>query len=108
MKIVNELLSRGVRIPNPAGIEIGPDVNLDRISGEGVVIHSGCRISGERTLILPGARLGAEGPVTVENCLIGPGVELKGGYFREAVFLAKASCGLGSHVREGTILEEAC
>ena len=72
-----------------------------------MVIHSGCRISGERTLILPGARLGAEGPVTVENCLIGPGVELKGGYFREAVFLAKASCGLGSHVREGTILEEA-
>ncbi len=107
MKIVNELLSRGVRIPDPTGIEIGAEVDIGRISGEGVVIHSGCRISGERTLILPGARLGAEGPVTVENCLIGPGVELKGGYFREAVFLAKASCGLGSHVREGTILEEA-
>ena len=44
--------------------------------------------------------------MTVENCLVGPGVELKGGYFREAVFLEKASCGLGSHVREGTILEE--
>jgi UDP-N-acetylglucosamine/UDP-N-acetylgalactosamine diphosphorylase len=81
-------------------------VDIQRISGEGVVIHAGCRISGERTLILPGARLGAEAPVTVENCLVGPGVELKGGYFREAVFLEKASCGLGSHVREGTILEE--
>jgi UDP-N-acetylglucosamine/UDP-N-acetylgalactosamine diphosphorylase len=99
-------LQRGVRIPNPAAIYIGPEVDLDRIAGEGVVIHAGCRISGERTLILPGAKLGAEGPVTVENCLVGPGVELKGGYFREAVFLAKASCGLGSHVREGTILEE--
>jgi hypothetical protein len=106
MEIVNKLLQRGVRIPNPAAIYIGPEVDLDRIAGEGVVIHSGCRISGERTLILPGARLGAEAPVTVENCLVGPGVELKGGYFREAIFLEKASCGLGSHVREGTILEE--
>jgi UDP-N-acetylglucosamine/UDP-N-acetylgalactosamine diphosphorylase len=106
MEIVNKLLQRGVRIPNPAAIYIGPEVDLDRIAGEGVVIHAGCRISGERTLILPGARLGAEAPVTVENCLVGPGVELKGGYFREAVFLEKASCGLGSHVREGTILEE--
>jgi hypothetical protein len=106
MEIVNKLLQRGVRIPNPDAIYIGPEVDLDRIAGEGVVIHAGCRISGERTLILPGARLGAEAPVTVENCLVGPGVELKGGYFREAVFLEKASCGLGSHVREGTILEE--
>jgi UDP-N-acetylglucosamine/UDP-N-acetylgalactosamine diphosphorylase len=106
MEIVNKLLQRGVRIPNPAAIYIGPEVDLDRIAGEGVVIHAGCRISGERTLILPGAKLGAEAPVTVENCQVGPGVELKGGYFREAVFLEQASCGLGSHVREGTILEE--
>ena len=106
MEIVNKLLQQGVRTANPAGIEIGPEVDIQRISGEGVVIHAGCRISGERTLILPGARLGAEAPVTAENCLVGPGVELKGGYFREAVFLEKASCGLGSHVREGTILEE--
>jgi bifunctional UDP-N-acetylglucosamine pyrophosphorylase/glucosamine-1-phosphate N-acetyltransferase len=106
MEIVNKLLQRGVRIDSPAGIEIGPEVNIGRISGEGVVIHSGCRIFGERTLILPGAKLGGEGPVTVENCLVGPGVELKGGYFREAVFLEKATCGLGAHVREGTILEE--
>ena len=106
MEIVNKLLQRGVRIATPAGIEIGPEVDVERISGQGVVIHSGCRIFGERTLILPGAKLGSEGPVTMENCLLGPGVELKGGYFREAVFLEKASCGLGSHVREGTILEE--
>jgi len=106
MEIVNKLLQRGVRIATPAGIEIGPEVDVERISGQGVVIHSGCRIFGERTLILPGAKLGSEGPVTMENCQLGPGVELKGGYFREAVFLEKASCGLGSHVREGTVLEE--
>jgi UDP-N-acetylglucosamine/UDP-N-acetylgalactosamine diphosphorylase len=44
--------------------------------------------------------------VTVENCLIGPGVELKGGFFKDSVFLAGVCCGSGSHVREGTILEE--
>jgi UDP-N-acetylglucosamine/UDP-N-acetylgalactosamine diphosphorylase len=44
--------------------------------------------------------------VTVENCLIGPGVELKGGFFKDAVFLRGSCCGSGAHVREGTILEE--
>jgi bifunctional UDP-N-acetylglucosamine pyrophosphorylase / glucosamine-1-phosphate N-acetyltransferase len=106
MEIFNNLLSKGVKIPNPAGVEIGPEVDIERISGERVVIYAGCRIAGERTLILPGARLGAEGPVTVENCFVGPEAELKSGYFREAVFLEKACCGSGSHVREGTILEE--
>jgi UDP-N-acetylglucosamine/UDP-N-acetylgalactosamine diphosphorylase len=33
-------------------------------------------------------------------------VRLRGGYFRNAVFLQGASCGSGAHVREGTILEE--
>jgi UDP-N-acetylglucosamine/UDP-N-acetylgalactosamine diphosphorylase len=106
MEILDKLLRRGARIPAGASIEIGPDVDINRIAGEGVVIGSGCRIHGERTLILPGARLGAEGPVTVENCQIGPGVELKGGFFKDSVFLSGSSCGSGSHVREGTILEE--
>jgi UDP-N-acetylglucosamine/UDP-N-acetylgalactosamine diphosphorylase len=106
MEILDKLLRRGARLPGGASIEIGPDVDINRISAEGVVISSGCRIHGERTLILPGARLGAEGPVTVENCQIGPGVELKGGFFKDSVFLSGSSCGSGSHVREGTILEE--
>jgi UDP-N-acetylglucosamine/UDP-N-acetylgalactosamine diphosphorylase len=33
-------------------------------------------------------------------------VELKGGYFKKAIFLEKASMGLAAHVREGSILEE--
>ena len=106
MEILDKLSRRGARIPAGASVEIGPDVDINRISGDGVIIGSGCRIHGERTLILPGARLGAEGPVTVENCQIGPGVELKGGFFKDSVFLSGSSCGSGSHVREGTILEE--
>jgi bifunctional UDP-N-acetylglucosamine pyrophosphorylase / glucosamine-1-phosphate N-acetyltransferase len=87
-------------------VDIGEEVDLKRISGEGVILYPSCRIYGDKTLILPGAKLGYEGPVTVENCYIGPRVELKGGFFRKAVFLADAVMGLGAHVREGSILEE--
>lgn len=100
------LREKGADLPLPHTILLEDDVRIERIAGEGVILYPGCRIRGERTLILAGAKLGAEGPVTVENCHIGPGVELKGGYFRDAVFLEGASCGSGSHVREGTILEE--
>ncbi len=103
---LQQLIRKGVRIPVAAGVDIGPEVDLDRISGEGVVIHPGCRIRGEHTLILSGARLGSEAPATIENCFIGPDVELKGGSFSGAVFLEKSSCASGSHVRAGTILEE--
>ena len=103
---ISELIQKGVKISNPASIAIGDEVEIDRISGDGVVIYSGCRIFGKDTLILQGAKLGYEAPVTVDNCQVGPNVELKGGYFNNAVFLDKAKLGLGSHVREATILEE--
>ncbi|MBC2736692.1 MAG: hypothetical protein HF981_20190 [Desulfobacteraceae bacterium] len=50
--------------------------------------------------------IGREGPVTIENCYVGPGVQLTSGYFKNAVFLEGASLGYASHIREGTILEE--
>jgi len=100
------LLKKGVKIPSPASIEIGDEVEINRISGDGIVIHAGCKIFGADTLILAGARLGYEAPATVDNCQIGPEVELKGGYFNRAVFLHKAKLGMGAHVREASILEE--
>jgi len=103
---IEKLLEKGVKIPNPQSIEIGPEVDIDRISGDGVVIHSGCKIFGRSMLILQGSKLGYEGPVTVKNCQLGPRVELKSGFFRDAVFLKNVSMGSGSNVREGTILEE--
>ena len=106
---IKQLLEKGVVIPNPQTVVIGDEVVLDRISGENVVIYSGSKIFGSSTLILHGSRIGYEGPVTIDNCQIGPDVELSAGFFREAVFLKKVSMGSGSHVREGTILEEeAC
>ena len=106
MEKVALLIKKGVSIPAPHTIAIGDDVDVSRISGDDVVIYPGSRIYGAKTVISPGVRLGAEGPVTVEDCYLGPHVELKGGYLRRSVFLVKASMGSGAHVREGCLLEE--
>jgi len=106
MKKIERLLQKGATIPNPHSIQVGDEVSLDRIAGDGVVIHTGCKILGEKTLIMPGVRLGDEGPVTVDDCQIGPNVELKCGVFQRSAFLEKASMGFGAQVREGCILEE--
>jgi UDP-N-acetylglucosamine/UDP-N-acetylgalactosamine diphosphorylase len=101
-----QLLEKGVEIPNPLSLDIGDEVKIDHISGNGVKIYPGCRIYGEEMVISEGARIGYEGPVTIENCQLGPNVELKGGYFKKAVFLEKANMTSGAHVRDGCILEE--
>jgi hypothetical protein len=103
---IKKLIQKGVQIPNPQSIQIGPEVNTDRISGDGVVIYSGCKIFGPSIMILQGTRLGYEAPVTIENCQIGPQVELKGGYFNQSVFLKKVDVASGANIREGTIMEE--
>jgi len=84
---------------------IDQNVDPDRISKK-CTLRQGCKILGERTFICDEAELGFEAPVTVNNCYIGPGVSLKGGYFENAVFLEGASAGSGAHVRGGTIMEE--
>jgi len=103
---VLQLINKGVDIPNPLTIDVGDEVNVDHISEKGVTIYPGCRIYGEHTVISAGCKIGYESPVTIDNCQLGPKVELKGGYFNKSVFLEKANMGLGAHVREGCILEE--
>ena len=100
------LLDKGVRIPNPASVDIAEDVDVDKISGDGVTLHNGTRLRGASTVISAGCTLGAETPVTVESSQLGPNVALKGGYVSKAVFLEGANMGSGAHVREGSILEE--
>lgn len=101
-----ELLNKGVVITDPYNVYIGDEVDTGKISGNGVIIYPGCKIYGSSVLILEKAKIGYEGPVTLENCQVGPEVNLKGGFFKEAVFLKGANLGSGAHVREGTILEE--
>jgi acetyltransferase-like isoleucine patch superfamily enzyme len=103
---IESLLGKGVAIPNPLSLDIGPEVDVDRISADNVTIHPGCRIRGGKTVISAGVTLGSEGPVTIEDCRLGPNVSLKGGYAADAVFLDGANLGLGHHVRAGTLLEE--
>jgi bifunctional UDP-N-acetylglucosamine pyrophosphorylase/glucosamine-1-phosphate N-acetyltransferase len=103
---VIRLMERGVSIPNPSSVEIGDDVEIERISKGGIVLYSGTKIYGSSTLICAGAKLGYEAPVTLSDCQIGPGVDLKGGFFKKSVFLEKANMASGAQVREGCILEE--
>jgi bifunctional UDP-N-acetylglucosamine pyrophosphorylase/glucosamine-1-phosphate N-acetyltransferase len=103
---VIELMEKGVTIPNPFSLDIGEEIRVDRISGEGVVLYPGTKIYGAKTLICRGTKLGYEAPVTVVDCRIGPFVELKGGFFTSSVFLEKANMASGAQVREGCIIEE--
>ena len=103
---VARLLKRGVRIPNPFSVDVGGEVDPERISTNGVVLYTGTKISGAKTLISSGVKLGGEAPVTVADCLLGRGVELKGGFFSSSVFLDRANMGSGAQVREGCLIEE--
>jgi len=103
---IDQLIQKGVAIPNPESVEIGEDVKVENISNDRVVIHSGCRLFGKSTLIMGQTRIGYESPVTIQDCQLGPRVALQGGFFKKSVFLEKASAGSGSHVREGCVFEE--
>jgi hypothetical protein len=103
---VVQLIKKGVKILNPSTITVGEEVSVDRISGERVVLHSGCKIFGSATMIMADCEIGYEGPVTIENCQLGPQVKLKGGFFSHSTLLKKAVFGLGAHVRSGCLLEE--
>ena len=103
---VKKLTEKGVAIPQPTAVEIGADVDIRRIAGSGVVLHPGTRIHGKNILIGAGSKIGGEGPTTLINCQLGRDVELKGGFFKESLFLDRVSIGSGAQIREGCILEE--
>jgi UDP-N-acetylglucosamine/UDP-N-acetylgalactosamine diphosphorylase len=90
---------------NPFSVEIGKEVNLDKIA-DSVTIYGAARIYGEETLIAQDVKLGYEAPVTLINCQLGSAVELRGGYFTKSIFLTKVSMGSNAQVRAGCLLEE--
>ncbi len=104
--IINQLREKGVNIPCPDSVEIGVDIDPERISGEGVIIHTGCKLFGDKTLIMPGAELGYEGPATIHNCQLGKNVKLGAGFFSESCFLDGVRLGSGAQVREACLFEE--
>jgi UDP-N-acetylglucosamine/UDP-N-acetylgalactosamine diphosphorylase len=105
-KSVTSLLEKGVVMPQPSAVVIGDEVRPERISGCGVVLYPGTQLYGPQTLIAPQVKLGYEGPVTLENCQVGPGCDLKSGFFQSSVFLEGVKMARGAHVRSGCLLEE--
>lgn len=102
---VETLLRHGVTMPAPHTVEVAREVLPESIA-PGATIHAGCRIRGADTAIGPGCVIGEEAPATVDNCQLGRGVALAGGFFSGATFLDGVSFGSGAHVRPGTLLEE--
>jgi hypothetical protein len=105
-KKITALLDKGVSIPCPSAVEIGDEVKPERIFASGTTLYPGTRLAGEKTLIGPGAKIGFESPATLVDCRLGAGVELRGGFFTQSVFLARSSMGSGAQVRECCLLEE--
>lgn len=103
---LQQLMDKGVNIPNPETVFISDDIEPSRISGNGVVLYGGTKLIGGRTLIMDNTVIGYEAPVTLDNTLAGPECRLNGGFFQGAVFLGRNVFGSGGHVRGGTILEE--
>ena len=86
---------------------ISTEVEKTKISSD-VNYISSVSIRGDKTSIAPGCILGEEGPVILENCQLGRNVRLKGGYFKDAVFLDYASMGAGAHVYEKNAARRVC
>jgi len=99
------LLDKGVTIRCPESVDVGDDLNPERIAPS-CVIHAGCRLSGARTALGPGVVLGEEAPITLQDCQLGAKVRLRGGFFSGATLLDNVEFGSGAHVRPGTLLEE--
>ncbi len=102
---IQSLLNRGVVLPEPGTVHLGPDVAPERIQA-GTVLHPGCRLMGRALSIGPGCELGEEGPVTLRDCQLDARVTVRGGYLSGATLLEGVDCGDGTHVRPGSLLEE--
>jgi hypothetical protein len=105
LPMIQQLIQRGVAIPEPAAVVIGSDVKPERIAKSATLLP-GCRIEGASTSIGPGSVIGSEGPAVVRNCQLGHKVTLASGFFDGSVFLDGASMGGNAHVRPGCLLEE--
>jgi len=99
------LTGRGVVIPDPRQTYVDASVDLGRICA-GAVLYPGTRLTGARTFVGPGAKVGTEGPVTLDDAVLGEQAEVASGFVNGAVLLRGAKIGSNGHVREGCLLEE--
>ncbi len=105
LSLARRWAERGVEIRAPETVDISAEVRPEQVA-PGVVLHAGCRLRGASTSIGPGCVLGSEAPMTVEDCQLGHGVELRGGFASGATFLDGVVVGSAAHIRPGTLMEE--
>lgn len=105
MPLKEILQQKSVTLISPETITISLDVNQDAFAA-GTIIHPGCRLSGDALSIGKDCVIGAEAPVTLNNCQLGSGVHLAGGFFKKATFLDGFKAGSCAHVRPGCLFEE--
>ena len=98
---VHELTERGVVIACLDAVEVGPDIDPDRIAAGRRHPRGLPDLRRTKPRSDPGARSGPRRPPTVENCQLGRRVQLKGGYFSGATFLDDSNIGSAAHVAAG-------
>lgn len=103
---VDRLIEKGACIACPQSVEIGPEVDIDRIQAAGLYIGAGSRLTGKHTFVGNGAQIGTQGPAVINDCQLAPDVVLASGTFEGATFLQGAQMGPNAQVRGGTLLEE--
>jgi hypothetical protein len=102
---LERLLAAGVNIVDPRQTFIGADVDLQRIE-PGVTLFPGTRVSGRRTFLARGAQLGSEGPVSIDDGVVGPDSTIGSGLIQRSVLLGRATLSGNVHIRPGCLLEE--
>lgn len=100
------LIEKGVSIPSPGSVVIADDVDMERISGKGVVINPGSVLRGPDLFLGENVIVGSEGPSVLEDVVASNNVSFASGFARKSVFLSGSSAGPNSHIREGCLLEE--
>ena len=98
------LRARGVEVLAP-GATVLEELDPERFE-PGVVIHPGCTVRGRGSSFGAGTHLGRAGGGWFENVCTGRGVDLYGGYFKDAVFLDGVVVRGHAEMRGGTVLEE--
>ena len=79
--VIERLIQKGVRIPNPQAVEIGKDVDPNQISAHNVTIHTGCKLYGDQTWIVGGCYPGQRGTCHSDQLPNRPPGRAQGGLF---------------------------
>lgn len=94
----------GVDVWSADRVYVAPNVDLAAIEPAAEIRHA--TLSGAGLRIASGAKIGFSGHAEIDDCQLGPHVELGAGLYRGATFLAGAKVRGFAEIRPATLLEE--